>query len=552
MSEPQQGAHRRLLLAYAEGSRDLVAPLRSAFQAAGFDVVSASDAQPPSSEALDWTTTVVVCWTPAAVASDGVNLQAARAFKARKLVGVLLAPTAPPASLGRPLADLSGWRGDATDAEFLKLVHTLHARLSGGLFSSDFWRSRYLSWGGLGAATLGAIAIIANLGDLTQTIDGLANPAASQRDLNATNAKVEEVLTLLKQRSAQPLSGEAELVLRDSLEDMLSAQSGFRGEAARKLTSGDLKGAVADLQAAADEGENAISGVAQTWRDIGALTFLSDTFTAMDAYERADQLSPGDPHTLSQLGSLYIRTGRLDEAQYAFDRLHLSAQTDDEVASALGNLGMLASIRGDLPTAERHIRDALAINQRIGNVAGQAADLNDLGDLLRQKGQLTEAERTLRSSLEMNRAAGFEAGEASVLMRIGALASDRNRRTDAAAAYGEARKIFEAIGDLEGITAALNSQASLAFDRGDLTQATTLLDRALDVARQAAARESEAYALGLIGQIAESRQQTSKAIEHYRDAATIYEQIGMMEFATPLREALTRLGAKPHPEGPEN
>jgi hypothetical protein len=53
MSEPQQGANRKLLLAHAEGSRDLVAPLRHAFEAAGFEVASASDAQPPSNDAID-------------------------------------------------------------------------------------------------------------------------------------------------------------------------------------------------------------------------------------------------------------------------------------------------------------------------------------------------------------------------------------------------------------------------------------------------------------------------------------------------------------------
>lgn len=89
-------------------------------------------------------------------------------------------------------------------------MQTLHARLSKRMFSGDLWRSRYLSWGGLGAVALGGVAIIANLGDLGQTIDGALNPAASERALNETNAKVEEVLVLLKQNSRQQLSSEAE------------------------------------------------------------------------------------------------------------------------------------------------------------------------------------------------------------------------------------------------------------------------------------------------------------------------------------------------------
>ena len=102
-----------------------------------------------------------MCWTPAAVASDVVNLQAARAQKARKLAPILLAPCTPPGNLGGRfrLADLSGWRGDPTDKEFIALIHALHGKLSRRLFSSGLWRSPYLSWGGAGAAALGAVAL---------------------------------------------------------------------------------------------------------------------------------------------------------------------------------------------------------------------------------------------------------------------------------------------------------------------------------------------------------------------------------------------------------
>ena len=64
-----------------------------------------------------------------------------------------------------------------------------------------------------------------------QTIDGALNPAASERALNETNAKVEEVLVLLKQNSRQQLSSEAEAALRGSIQRLLEAQDGARGAA---------------------------------------------------------------------------------------------------------------------------------------------------------------------------------------------------------------------------------------------------------------------------------------------------------------------------------
>lgn len=174
-----------------------------------------------------------------------------RARKAKTFAPILLAPCSPPASLGQPLADLSGWHGDEASPEFRKLVQTLHARLSKRLFSVDLWRSRYLSWGGVGAVVLGGVGIIANLGDVGQTIAGAFNPAASERTLTQTDAKAEEVLTLLRQKSGQDLSDDAEAALRESIMRLLESQDGARGAAVEKLAAGDFEGAMMDLMGAA-------------------------------------------------------------------------------------------------------------------------------------------------------------------------------------------------------------------------------------------------------------------------------------------------------------
>ena len=552
MSEAPQGANRKLLLAYAESSRDLAAPLQKAFEAAGFDVASCTDARPTGPEATDGAVAVVVCWTPAAVASDVVNLQAARAQKARKLAPVLLAPCTPPENLGRPLADLSGWRGDATDLEFLRLVHALHARLTKRMFSSDFWRSRYLSWGGLGAASLGAIAIIANLGDLTQTIDGLANPAATQRDLSATNAKLDELVNIVRQKSDQPLSPDAEAALRESIERLLSAQTGARGRAAARLETGDFNGALIELNAAAAEGEKAVAGLAEIWQEIGALAYAEDTYAAIEAYERADQLAPDNFTTLSQLGNLYIRTGRLNEAQDALEEAHVLAGDEPAAALALGHLGTLASMRGNLSEAESYFRKALAINERNADPVYKAADLADLGGIMREKRRFTEADAYLRQAIDIYRHAGDTLGEANVLLRVGELASDRKRVQEAENAYVRAAAIYETASDKEGLSAALNSLAAIALANDDIDKAREHLDRALKAARDMNFLEGEAFALGLWGNIAEAEGKKTDAIRFYRESISIYDEITMPALAEPHRARLKALGATPHPWGPEN
>lgn len=554
MTKVTPAPNRRLLLAYADSSADLVTPLRKAFDAAGFVTQVASSDPAIADMEIDAASAVVVCWTPAAIASDVVNLQAARAQKARKLAPIILAPCSPPANLGGRfrLADLSGWRGDPTDKQFIALVHVLHGRVSGRVFSSGFWQSPYLSWGGAGAATLGVVALIGNFGDLRQTIDGVVNPAASERALIATDAKVEEVLTLLKQKSPSPLSADAEAALRDSIERLLAAQDGARGQAASKLESGDLDGARMALQTAAQEGEKVIAGLSETWLEIGALAYLSDTFSAIDAYKRASQLNPENAQAFSMLGALYMRVGRVDDAQQAFEQMMNVADTDSTMARALGNLGVAAMARGELDQAEQYFSDSLDVNTRAGDLGGQGQDLNDLGEIYRMKGQFAKAEDHMRRALKLATEAGHSEGMANIHLRLGRLAADRGRIAEATASYTRSREISESLGDSEGMSAAMNSLAEIEFNRGRIDAASKIVEQSLALAEDVSARESEAFAHGLIGEIAEKRGDTNAAIEHYREARTIYTDIGMADTAAPFVNMLARVGATPSPEGPEN
>lgn len=547
-----------MLLTYAGSSAELVKPLHRAFEAAGFEVQTAPDDKPPADSDIDQARAVIVCWTPAAVASDGVNLQAARAQKARKLVPILLAPCSPPGNLGGHLraTDLSGWRGDPTDREFREVVQSLHGRLSGGmlssLFSANIFRSRYFTWGSAGAAALGAVAIITNFGDLRQTIDGFTNPGASEKALIATDQKVEEVLKLLKQKSPQPLSADAEAALRESIERLLSAQSGARGTAAEKLATGDLDGALADLQAAADEGEKAAQALAETWKEIGALSFAADTQASIRAYMRATELAPQDSDARNLLGSLYLRTGNYESALRTLEQVSWFEDDEAKRAVALGNLGVVALAKGDRTEAERLFRESLEINERLDNKDGQAADLADLSDVVRAQGNGARANEMLRRALKLYTETGNLQGQSNVHGRLGGAAFERGQLSAAQADYSNASKLAEESDDLGSRIYAELGLADVASAMNKLEDAAERYDMALEFARALDARENEAQALSGLGDVARKRNDKTTAIERYRDAMQIYLMIGAEEPVGKLRALLNELGATPSPEGPEN
>ncbi len=68
-----------------------------------------------------------------------------------------------------------------------------------------------------------------------------------------------------------------------------------------------------------DRGETAAA--AEAARNQGALAFLHDTSTAIDHYERAVELEPGNPDGWNQLGHLCLRVGNLRGAEGALRKV---------------------------------------------------------------------------------------------------------------------------------------------------------------------------------------------------------------------------------------
>ncbi len=144
-------------------------------------------------------------------------------------------------------------------------------------------------------------------------------------------------------------------------------------------------------------------GLCQTARaceDLGDSFFDHNTEAALNAYERAAQLAPDDPTIQTQLGQLYERVGRLDDAIAAYTRVLETAGATDQSwqAAALTNLGTVVQIRGDLAAAEEYYLRGMAIDEELGSKEGMAINLTNLGNVAQQQGDIALAcERWARS-----------------------------------------------------------------------------------------------------------------------------------------------------------
>src|SRR5439155_8924540 len=133
-----------VFLSYKREDAARVRKLVAALREAGLDVWWDEDI-PPSApweatieQALADAKAVIVCWSPASVASENVRSEARVAREDGRLIQVFVKPCTPPLFFGeRQGVDLSKWRGNADDprigtlAEFVRKV-AAGERVEGG------------------------------------------------------------------------------------------------------------------------------------------------------------------------------------------------------------------------------------------------------------------------------------------------------------------------------------------------------------------------------------------------------------------------------------
>ena len=117
--------------------------------------------------------------------------------------------------------------------------------------------------------------------------------------------------------------------------------------------------------------------VAHRNRDEASLLLAARTYAAGGdlkkseaAFREALERNPNRLSTYAQLGELYRRQNRLDDAVTQFERI---LQRDEKSLAASTMLGMVHEQRGDKPAAEREYKRALSINARAPIAANNLA-----------------------------------------------------------------------------------------------------------------------------------------------------------------------------------
>lgn len=152
-------------------------------------------------------------------------------------------------------------------------------------------------------------------------------------------------------------------------------------------------------------------GRAATLRTIGVVYSRSgDAAAGLDFYRRSLALSqaPGDAvergKTLNNIGINLKNLGKLDEAKAALVEAHevfVSLGLPLQQCATLNNLALVQERQGDRATAERTMREALALSEATGYRYGVAHASLALGRLCSALDRFDEAKRWLAAALDV-------------------------------------------------------------------------------------------------------------------------------------------------------
>ena len=203
----------------------------------------------------------------------------------------------------------------------------------------------------------------------------------------------------------------------------------------------------------------------------------------------------------------------------------VGGQMSDGVrADVLTGAGVLAFLQCDYPVAAERLRQAQALYQRQGHLAGTATTLQRLGSIAREQGDYPQARRLHQQSLAAWSELGDAAGVAASEDYLGFVAWLEGNACEAEQRCGRALAYFEAAGRRQEATAALVNLGVAAHYAGDDERASARLRQALGLAREIGYLEGVAWALHELGVIAGSSD--PEAAPMLAESLTIHVQLG--------------------------
>lgn len=332
---------------------------------------------------------------------------------------------------------------------------------------------------------------------------------AEQRQLTRTLAvfgrpmSEHALLACTPRASATSLAAlvQARLVSMDGRRQVFFYHSAFIPVALEGMTKSQIAGRAADLARHLSSGGAGAYELGALWELAGNLEAAGSCYAqaakeaSRSAYQEATAeafarlAAVSEPADLPQVAlwqaeSLY-RFGSLPEASLAYEHaLSLAVQSGDGRRAAISRLGLarLASVGGDLKTAQVMLKDSLEALADLGDQKELARALLCQGEVLGQRQEHEAAETLLEQARRMAESEGDLSGATQALIQMGDSAFERAAYDQATASYQRARRLAEKTGDISLALEATSSLGAVLEETGEVVAAASYQRDAVEAA----------------------------------------------------------------------
>ena len=291
--------------------------------------------------------------------------------------------------------------------------------------------------------------------------------------------------------------------------------------------------------------DDVLKNARQVYSEEGATKALPLYERALELY-RAERNRLGEAITIGNMGNAFKKLGQHAKAlEYLQRSLQMKRELGDrdEEGRTLVSIGLFYKETSDYPKAIEFLNNALTIAKEINSERIEGAALNNLGLVYDELGDYRRSLEYYERALAIYKEPSSPMGDAignigGVHLLLGGYA-EALRYYERALAIDEQLKLKPKIAiDLENIGLCL-------IGLGRANEAITILDRAINLAREAGMKKDEADCRKARASALLQLGRYSQALEQYNEARKTYEEAGANaepSFKQELIEALGDLG----------
>ena len=231
-------------------------------------------------------------------------------------------------------------------------------------------------------------------------------------------------------------------------------------------------------------------------------------------------------HNHNMLGGAYMVAKRIPEAITHYEKAIADYATleDHSGSFTMANFGLLHHRLGNLCEALKWLETTLESSEERGSPYSECHALRTLVAVHGDLGDYDQALDCAARGLSLAEELGHDTVRAGVLNRLGTVHRRRKEPDEARACYLEALSTGEALGGEEIIADSHHGLAEIAVAEADLDGALHHHRTALDLAHRS--WDLRSRILIDLGETYLQRGDTATAVEHWREALAIYQQVG--------------------------